>query len=440
MRDAIRWIAYSLLALGVLFLVLIAGYRLRGPTSEQRAALALMHANGSSKEGTNAFSLLWYMQYDVPNAEMDARLAVEIAEVKRRIDAAEMPITHGPSARKLDEAGGAASRLCAERAIGCLAQAGAGPQAMRDALATYPVMRSRESAFEKTAFFQDDFPANFRVLASSDPGAAQRIWLSGFALQYVDGDRTGALSGVCRNIDTWRRLRGASNTPIASVYAINGADGGMRLFAEMLAELPADVEVPRDCFMALRPVEAADADRCAAMTREFALSESMFRDTTTTHAREPWWSRAWNWIFFDATQTNAWWAERHAAYCDGSAARRLLADIPLGENATPIRHRPECIASLTGCILADIAAPSVDYGDGRVLDFLAHLRLAATLLAMRESGSDASIAVRFEDESDSKRSRRRNSGFDRESGVLFVDDLDANRGARFELPVPRRSR
>jgi hypothetical protein len=259
-------------------------------------------------------------------------------------------------------------------------------------------------------------------------------------LQYVDGDRTGALSGVCRNIDTWRRLRGASNTPVGSVFAIKGADGGMRLFAEMLAELPADVEVPRECFTALRPVDITDADRCSAMTREFASSESMLRDTTTTLAREPWWNRAWDSIFFDARQTNAWRAEQYATYCDGSAARRLLADIPLSENTTPIRRRPECIASLTGCILADIAAPMVDNGDGRLLDFLAHLRLAATLLAMRESGSDASIAVRFEDASDSKRSRRRNSGFDRESGVLFVDDLDANRGTRFELPVPRRTR
>jgi len=234
-------------------------------------------------------------------------------------------------------------------------------------------------------------------------------------------------------------LRGASNTPIASIFAIASADGGMRLFAQMLAELPTKVEVPRDCFTALRPVEAADADRCAAMKHGFASSESMFRDTTTTYAREPWWGRAWNGIFFDATQTNAWWAERYAPYCDGSAARRLLADIPLTEDATPIRHRPECIASLSGCILAD-TAPGFDYGNGRLLDFLAHLRLAATLLAMRESGSDESIAVRFENESDSKRSRRRNSGFDRENGVLFVEDLDGNRSKRFELPVPRRSR
>ena len=103
-------------------------------------------------------------------------------------------------------------------------------------------------------------------------------------------------------------------------------------------------------------------------------------------------------------------------------------------------HSLECVASLTGCLLTDIAAPAYIQYDNRTLDFLAHLRLAATLLSMRESGSDESTAVRFENETDTRRSRQRNSGFDREAGVLFVDNLDARRGARFELPVPRRSR
>jgi len=97
-------------------------------------------------------------------------------------------------------------------------------------------------------------------------------------------------------------------------------------------------------------------------------------------------------------------------------------------------------AGLKQGVLIGIAAPVAIQYDNRTLDFLAHLRLAATLLSMRESGSDESTAVRFENETDSRRSRQRNSGFDREAGVLFVDNLDAWRGARFELPVPRRSR
>jgi len=165
------------------------------------------------------------------------------------------------------------------------------------------------------------------------------------------------------------------------------------------------------------------------------------RDAMAKRETEPWWNRASDWLFFDAKQTDAWRAEGFSAYCGESATRRMLADIPLSEETTPMKiHSLECVASLTGCLLTDIAARAYIQYDNRTLDFLAHLRLAATLLSMRESGSDESTAVRFENETDSRRSRQRNSGFDREAGVLFVDNLDARRGARFELPVPRRSR
>ncbi|MGH8171502.1 MAG: hypothetical protein ACREPX_00050, partial [Rhodanobacteraceae bacterium] len=153
------------------------------------------------------------------------------------------------------------------------------------------------------------------------------------------------------------------------------------------------------------------------------------------------WDRALGWLFFDAEQTDAWRAEQFATFCGENATQRILADMPLSADAMPIvTHRMECFASLAGCILADIGGPAYVPYDNRALDFLAHLRLAATLLSIRESGSDQSTAVLFEKHADLQRSRRRHSDFDRETGVLFVDNLDTVRSKRFELPVARRSR
>ena len=437
----VRRVAIGLLSLAVLYMATVAVYRWRGPTQVQRDALASMQERARPQNGVNAFPLLWYMQYDVPDGELDGRMAAEVADVKERLAHDSEAFSHEPAADKLKEAGGDTSVLCESISAGCLAKVSADPRSIQDALATFPTMRAREAAFEQANFYWNEFPADYRIMLAGHHGVAQRIWLSAFALQFVEGDRSGALAGVCRNIDTWRRVRQGTNSSIGSMVAIGQADGGMHLFAEMLAALPEDEEVPPECTQALRPIEVADTDRCVEMSNLFALAANTSRDMKAMRDREPWWTRAFDWLFFDEEQTNAWRAEQFAIYCGDSATKRMLADIPLSEGATPmITRRVECIASLTGCILDDIAAPIYARYDSRTLDFLAHLRLASTLLAMRESGSDESIAVRFENESDSQRSRRRNSGFDREKGVLFVDNLDSKRGTRFELPVPRRSR
>jgi hypothetical protein len=438
----LRRIAIGVLSLVVLFMATVAVYRWRGPTQAQRDALASMQERSRPPSGVNAFPLLWYLQYDVPDGERDARIATEVANARSRAAKGATPFFPEPDASKLAEATGNTSLLCDGTAPDCLEKVAADPRSVRDALATFPTLRARESAFENTDFYWSEFPVEYPVLSpAANPGAAQRIWLSAFALQYVDGDRSGALANVCRNVGTWRRLRHGTNSLIASMMAMREADGGLRLFAEMLAALPPAEPVPGGCSQALRPVEAADADRCAELAGEFAFGSSSMRDAMARRETEPWWNRASDWLFFDADQTDAWRAEGFSAYCGEGATRRMLADIPLSAETMPMRiHSFECVASLAGCLLDDIATPLAIQYDNRTLDFLAHLRLAATLLSMRESGSDESTAVRFENETDSKRSRQRHSGFDREAGVLFVDNLDTKRGARFELPVPRRGR
>ncbi|HSS05688.1 MAG TPA: hypothetical protein VLK83_00960 [Rhodanobacteraceae bacterium] len=433
MLDALRWIGYLLIALIVFVVSVFAAYRLRGPSRAQRDAIELLQKDYRPAQGSNAFPLLWFMSYDVPEGELDARMTSDVAAVSDGLVAGKVMATYTPAAARLSEAAGDPSRLCDSGPANCLAKVTADPQAMRSTLATYPVMRAREKSFEKTDFYWNDFPADFRAALAAHPGDAQRVWLSAFALEYVEGNRGAALADVCRNIGTWRRLRHGTNSLIGAMIAIRNADGAVRLLAQMLAASPADQEIPEECDIALRPIEAADVDRCGEMAGEFAFAQST--PTFSAQANVSWWERAQAWMMFDSRQSNGWRAEQYANYCSEAATVRMLADVPLSADTLPqITHRAECVASAVGCMLADIASPLyVDY-DARTLDFAAHLRLAATLLWLRESPTQEPLAQRFEQRPAALRSGQRRSGIDPATGMLFVDNL-YRPGEPFELPV-----
>lgn len=71
------------LGVGVLIVVLVLAAlwtwsRLRGPTAEQREALALLEAPNAF-EGRNAFNALWVLRYDVPEGEVEAVVEADMA-------------------------------------------------------------------------------------------------------------------------------------------------------------------------------------------------------------------------------------------------------------------------------------------------------------------------------------------------------------------------
>ncbi|MEO5561260.1 MAG: hypothetical protein ABIR10_16430, partial [Dokdonella sp.] len=249
-----------------------------------------------------------------------------------------------------------------------------------------------------------------------------------------DGDRTGALAAACSNLNGWRRMARGTNSLIGGMLAISHGDGGIFLIADMLAGMRDGEPVPEECATALQPIAAADVNRCAQMAGEFALVSSFVDRTSGINAAKPWWSRAQDWLFFDERQSVAWRAEDFAAYCGDMAVARMLVD----ESARsaplrPITQRLECVSSLAGCILADIAAPAYADYDARTLDFAAHLRLAATLLWLRDQPS-GKLSERFDQRPQFLRSAKHASGMDEARGTLYVENFYSKREARFELP------
>jgi hypothetical protein len=435
MKRILRWIGVCLLALIVVIVAVFTVYRLRGPSSAQREALALLQKDYRPVQGVNAFPLLWFMRYDVPEDQLDARMAADVEAVRRRLAAGEIVTSQESGASPLAEPPIDRADVCEIRAPDCLAKVAANTAAVRTLLASHSVTLARARKFARSDYYWNEFPADHRFIVFASPGDAQRLWLSAFALQYVEGDHAGALAATCSNLSAWRRMAPGTNSLLGRMLAISHGDGGIRLIADMLAGLRAGETVPAECAAALQPITAADVDRCAQMAGEFAFTANELSQTAVENVRKPWWDRAQVWLFFDERQSAAWRAEDFAAYCGKRAIARMLIDEPArSERARPITQRLECVSSLIGCVLADIAAPAYADYDARTLDFAAHLRLAATLLWLREH-PEGPVSERFERRPESLRSAKHASGVDESLGMLYVDNLHTRPEARFELPV-----
>ncbi len=436
MRRILRRIGYALVVLVIVLAVLFAWFRVRGPSAEQRLALDSLQKDRRPAHGHNAFPLLWYMRYDVPDADIDARMPADIEEVSKRLAAGDSgTIPFEPSAPKLPEPKFDDPDLCQTRASDCLGHVTAQPELTRAALGKYARTLARAQAIEQADFLWSDFPADFRAPLDFRFPVAQHLRLSALALQFRDGDRAGALEGVCRNANAWRRLHGGTNSLIGNMISIVSTDGAIRLFAEMLAALPAGEPIPSACAEAFRPIEASDVDRCAEMAREFAIADnSMASSLRKAHSV---WERFVSWTLFDPEQTSASRAEGFASYCGDAAARRMLADkgVDPGSPLKPSRG-VGCIENLLGCVLTQIAAPAyVDY-DARVLDFLAHIRLGRTMIWLHEvPHTPASLQELFEQRPRDARSDGHVSGVDLEHRVIFVESFNQRREKRFELPL-----
>jgi len=430
MIEALRWLGWTLLA-GILALIAVfAYYRVRGPTAEQREAYARIAVDREPKQGRNAFPLLWYAAYDVAPDEADAKLRDEIAEVERRVARDATPFLQEPQARPLPEAQTSREGLCAPSGAGCVAKAASNPDALAQALSAFPVLQSREAAFERIDFYWNPFPVRASFLPTVRDAGEQTIWLSALALRHAKGEHEAALTGVCENIGAWRRVHRGTNSEIMDTIAARNVDAGLRVFADMLAATPRNEPVPAACGTALEAVTAADLDRCPILAAQLSMQEAML-PAPREEARL---DRAASWLLLDREQTRGWNAEIDASRCGDSALARMLRDEPLDPSTVPVMtRRLECISSVLGCMLAGMGSAITISPDLITLNFAAHLRLARTLLWLRES--DAPASSRFADRPADLRSGARASGVDEAGRTVFVDDLTLGQERRFELAV-----
>ena len=90
------WI--SVIGVIVFVVSVFAAYRLRGHLARARDAIELVKKKGlSAGTGSNAFPLLWFMSYDVPEGELDARMTSDVAAVSDGLVAGKVMATYTPA-------------------------------------------------------------------------------------------------------------------------------------------------------------------------------------------------------------------------------------------------------------------------------------------------------------------------------------------------------
>src|SRR6185369_16374407 len=108
--QILRWIFRGVVFVIVLACAIVAAYRWRGPTQAQRDAQALLEKD-YRPQGHNAFTRLWFMQYEVSDGDLDTAMAADIAST-RSVEETATGDFYRPSREKLKEATGDTSGLC----------------------------------------------------------------------------------------------------------------------------------------------------------------------------------------------------------------------------------------------------------------------------------------------------------------------------------------
>ncbi len=398
MRKLIRWALAILLAL---LLIVVGAWlvsRMLGPTAAQRTALAMLDKE-TPVRGSNAFPALWSLPYDVPE-NMQQAIAAEDA---KRFGAA----PPSPSGEFLSEEASksvAATRyadlapseadwnkFCMPRRLRCLESVRADRAGYAALLARNARLVERSVALRQYGHYRNGLPLR-------NDGPMPRFQyaiapLTRHALDFADGRHDAALAGVCEDAAAWRRIGSHGDSLIARMIGIAYAtDGYGRLFADMLAELPADHPLPSVCISAFAVPALEEGSICEAMKGESKFIAEGMRalDSAPSPVGDPIGDFLFP-VLFDEEMTLARMAPGQAHACSDEVRRSVQADTPIKPlPATPLNQGFDCVGNYIGCVLANVGTEGgpFDRYALRGQDYAARLRLIATLLWLREQEGD----------------------------------------------------
>lgn len=272
MRMAKRALAV-LVGLFAAYALLLWGEWLPPVPAENRQALALMRQAPERATGErNAFARLWLIQQDVPEAEIESVAEADWAAYRAQEASGPVPDFRAPSTETHPPQRIEPDQFCPRAPAPCLALVRADPERARRNLDQHRGFLQRALGLRETDHARYPLQASWYSpippLQHLGPVMAMDA-----ALRFVDGDVDAALSDVCSNLSTWRRLRSRTNMLIVDMVGIAFAANQAVLLAEMLAELPAEHPLPASCDQALAPQGAEEFDQCDTWRGEFALSE-----------------------------------------------------------------------------------------------------------------------------------------------------------------------
>lgn len=439
MKHWAQWIVGVILFAILGVVALYAASSLQGATAGQRAALALMEQPGNPA-GRNAFAALWLLPYEVPDSEIEATAAEDVRRFAARTpaaaDAAAQAATYVSVAADrypLRSKGAEGVPLCRAGASGCLAQVRARRHAFQRWREQNTGLIERAGVLSQYGHHRGGFAPS---LAMPFPplGEIGSTLLTDRALSFVEGRTDVALSQVCGDVGTWRRLAPNSDSLLVSMFGFGVAGGSTVLFAEMLAELPAGQPLSPACAIAFAAPTVAEISLCEPMKGEFRFIRTATTQWDGTHgsAGNPLFSRA---------MTDARSAAQMAQFCGKDVERALLADRMAPMQLANDRFRLDCVRNYIGCILTDIAAPAYRDYLLRAQDYGAKLRLAGTLLWLHQNHADARpLQARLASRPAALRSATRDIEIVDGGRALRIAMYARRPAGHFELPLPAYAR
>lgn len=420
-KSLLKQSGLVLLVLLSLIACLWAVSRLIGPTSAQERALTLMWAL-PPVEGRDAFTALWFIGLDIPEAEHAHRLDKTLD----RIAAAGM--IEGEDG---DVANGLPTQD--DLALFCGSEPGCLDRVASDRGRYVALVRrhaglidrvERLSAYSGVRHFSDESLSDNLL----PPYHVAKVAATRHALDFIDGRQVEAFDGTCRAATTWRRLGANSDTLISrlifSQYLAAGVYG--QLFADMLARVPRDFRLPSSCRDAFSSPEGLELSLCLSGQGELRFADRLLRKARSEATGL---GRLLTRAGLSRDMALAERAERWMPYCDGTVDEALRADLPYSRPARQSSlWRIQCAGNPVGCMTEAMSEENTDEQVSRIADGNAKLRLIALVLRSRQDGLDAAQFAR------ALRSPRAGIGSPARAPVIGADGGTV--GIRMYVPRP----
>lgn len=438
MRKLLKGVGVLVLLVG-LWLGLVLSEWLPPQTDAQREALALMEAVPANVAGErNAFAAMWLFGYAVPEAELEQVAAADAAafleaaqrtgnvtDFRSSADGKYPAIAAPPNGDPV---------LCEPWGSACLARVRADPAKSRARLQEFAPRLAQADRLNGYDYYRYGFLPRFDSPIGGGTGIS--LQATAAALDFIDGKPDAAFARLCRDTATWRRLRSQADTLIIDMIGVAQMSGATRLYAEMLAEQPADFVAPcPETFAALTDTEA---NQCAAIRGEYQFTRNSVIDAVRTNA-------------FAARPRPRWYTESLARLINERHILDLTASTfaPMcGEaNRERVRRRdPSPLAvdvacgSLgwsfdpVGCGVFTESAPAYNDYYQRVLDLDARLKLLQSAIWLRAQPADGDRGAQFAARPLALQSASHAMQLDAQSGQLRMTNLQKSKGEVWEIP------
>lgn len=386
MKRFLKWAAVAIGAMVVVVIGLYGLSRALGPSDQHKRALALM-SDREPVTGTNAFAALWLMPYDVPPDQVAAIAANDVQRFSALYAPNGQPVgdastrakfasvMQGQFTRRPDD-GTDLPMQCLADPVACLQHVSA-READYQRWRTDNQALIERAALDGADYYRNLFePRLYQPWPNISVGARARR--ASQALDFVTGDRVAAFSGVCQDINTWRRLGTNADTLLVKAVASGFVDGSLRMLAEMLARAPDGQPLPPVCGAALVPPRPQELSMCEAMKGELAFMQAGMKAMGMASSS----------MLYDRHATEARTAAIMAVGCDEATERAIVDDHPLPPWALPTLFDFSCIANPTGCLLSSMAGPAYQDYLKKAQDTGAKMRLGSTVVWLQTHSDD----------------------------------------------------